>query len=235
MRAISSLSSLLFTHSSPPPLFPVAWHGSLLEGKQDKTGTLYRRNRSYDPLAGRFTQEDPIGLAGGVNLYGFAAGDPVNFSDPFGLNPFCPTCRLVFAGARGGAIVGGSVAGIPGALVGAILAGTATGVLANSLLSENAAEDASSTGAGSLEDFIQDADGEARSNGDIAVQGGRERAKDLFNRNAGTSEREVVRDATGGGRGVAGKLPDGTPIRIRFKPDGSTRIQVGPQKFIFPK
>lgn len=26
-----------------------------------------------------------MGLAGGMNLYGFAAGDPVNFSDPFGL------------------------------------------------------------------------------------------------------------------------------------------------------
>lgn len=33
------------------------------------------------------TQEDPIGLAGGLNLYGFANGDPVNFSDPFGLCP----------------------------------------------------------------------------------------------------------------------------------------------------
>jgi hypothetical protein len=32
-----------------------------------------------------FTQEDPIGLAGGLNLYGFAAGDPINFSDPLGL------------------------------------------------------------------------------------------------------------------------------------------------------
>ncbi|HUE85104.1 MAG TPA: hypothetical protein VMO26_03425, partial [Vicinamibacterales bacterium] len=30
-------------------------------------------------------QEDPIGYAGGINLYGFAGGDPVNFSDPFGL------------------------------------------------------------------------------------------------------------------------------------------------------
>lgn len=29
---------------------------------------------------------DPIGLAGGLNLYGFAGGDPVNFSDPFGLD-----------------------------------------------------------------------------------------------------------------------------------------------------
>ncbi len=37
------------------------------------------------PVTGRFTQEDPIGLAGGVNAYGFADGDPVNYSDPFGL------------------------------------------------------------------------------------------------------------------------------------------------------
>jgi uncharacterized protein RhaS with RHS repeats len=31
------------------------------------------------------TQEDPIGLAGGLNLYGFADGDRVNFADPIGL------------------------------------------------------------------------------------------------------------------------------------------------------
>lgn len=62
-----------------------AWNGSLLMDKQDKSGMLYRRNRYYDPTSGRFTQEDPIGLAGGLNLYGFASGDPVNFSDPFGL------------------------------------------------------------------------------------------------------------------------------------------------------
>ncbi len=49
----------------------------------------------------RFTQQDPIGLAGGLNLYGFAGGDPVNFSDPFGL---CPTCPL---GAVGAAVFGG--------------------------------------------------------------------------------------------------------------------------------
>ena len=46
-----------------------------------------RSDRKYDPAPGRFTQEDPIGLAGGLNLYGFAGGDPVNFSDPFGLCP----------------------------------------------------------------------------------------------------------------------------------------------------
>lgn len=36
---------------------------------------------------GPFTQEDPIGIAGGLNLYGYANGDPINFSDPFGLCP----------------------------------------------------------------------------------------------------------------------------------------------------
>jgi len=66
---------------------PRAWVGSLVEENADATGQLYMRNRYYDPVTGRFTQEDPIGLAGGVNLYGFASGDPVNFSDPFGLGP----------------------------------------------------------------------------------------------------------------------------------------------------
>src|ERR1043166_4056083 len=40
---------------------------------------------------GQFTQEDPIGLGGGLNAYGFAAGDRVNFSDPMGL---CPPCGI---------------------------------------------------------------------------------------------------------------------------------------------
>ena len=36
---------------------------------------------------GLYTQQDPIGIAGGLNLYGYAHGDPINFSDPFGLCP----------------------------------------------------------------------------------------------------------------------------------------------------
>jgi RHS repeat-associated protein len=57
--------------------------------KPDATGTYNRRNREYDPQTARWTQEDPAGLAGGLNLYGFAAGDPANFSDPFGLRACC--------------------------------------------------------------------------------------------------------------------------------------------------
>jgi RHS repeat-associated protein len=61
------------------------WYGSLAMGQQDRTGLMYRRNRYYDPNSGQFTQQDPIGIAGGLNLYGYANGDPINFSDPFGL------------------------------------------------------------------------------------------------------------------------------------------------------
>jgi uncharacterized protein RhaS with RHS repeats len=56
---------------------PDRWIGNVIAGKTDPSGLIYMRNRYYDPKSGRFTQEDPIGLAGGMNLYGFAGGDPV--------------------------------------------------------------------------------------------------------------------------------------------------------------
>jgi len=63
------------------------WFGTVIANKLDGVRLQFRRNRYVDPATGRFTQEDPLGLAGGLNLYGFAKGDPVNFSDPFGLCP----------------------------------------------------------------------------------------------------------------------------------------------------
>jgi RHS repeat-associated protein len=76
-----------------PSTFPrgqYEWFGDVIGGQTDGSGQKYMRNRYYDPAKGTFTQKDPIGLAGGVNLYGFAGGDPVNYSDPFGLKG-CPT------------------------------------------------------------------------------------------------------------------------------------------------
>jgi RHS repeat-associated protein len=74
---------------------PLAGFGNIISLKRDASGQLYMRNRYYDPNSGTFTQEDPIGLAGGLNLYGFAAGDPVNFSDPFGLCPNPPCFKVM--------------------------------------------------------------------------------------------------------------------------------------------
>jgi hypothetical protein len=58
---------------------------------RDASGQMYMRNRYYDPATGQFTQTDPIGLAGGLNAYGFAEGDAVSYSDPYGLKMRCNT------------------------------------------------------------------------------------------------------------------------------------------------
>jgi hypothetical protein len=52
-------------------------------------------------------------LAGGLNSYGFAAGDPVTYSDPYGLSaqdgPCDPPGSCETTGAAVGAVIGGAV------------------------------------------------------------------------------------------------------------------------------
>ena len=42
-------------------------------------------NRDYDPQLGRYIQADPIGIAGGDNLYAYVDSNPLAFVDPLGL------------------------------------------------------------------------------------------------------------------------------------------------------
>jgi RHS repeat-associated protein len=50
------------------------------------SGLYYYRARTYSPTWGRFLQPDPIGYAGGANLYAYANNDPLNLTDPLGLD-----------------------------------------------------------------------------------------------------------------------------------------------------
>lgn len=64
--------------------------------EQDAEDLYYYRARYYDPTRQRFISEDPIGLAGGINTYSYAAGNPISERDPTGNCPWCA-----------GAVIGG--------------------------------------------------------------------------------------------------------------------------------
>jgi RHS repeat-associated protein len=57
--------------------------------ENDQTGLYFYRARYYDPILKRFISEDPIGLAGGDNVYAYSDASPVNLNDPLGLWPSC--------------------------------------------------------------------------------------------------------------------------------------------------
>jgi RHS repeat-associated protein len=60
-----------------------------------ETGLHYNYHRYYDPITGRYITPDPIGLRGGINLFVYVQENPINGSDPRGLdgqggeNPNC--------------------------------------------------------------------------------------------------------------------------------------------------
>lgn len=53
--------------------------------------SLYHyKARAFDPELGRFLQTDPILFAGGMNLYAYVGNDPMNLTDPTGLDECTP-------------------------------------------------------------------------------------------------------------------------------------------------
>ncbi|WP_276257590.1 NosD domain-containing protein [Haloglomus litoreum] len=68
--------------AAPPTATPYGFTGRSYDAA---TGLYYNRMRYYDPETGRFTRLDPIGVAGGANMYRYASNNPLRFTDPTGL------------------------------------------------------------------------------------------------------------------------------------------------------
>jgi RHS repeat-associated protein len=58
----------------------------------------YHRARYYSPALGRFLNRDPIGHAGGLNLYAYTGNDPVNRTDRMGTDDETPNPADLFWG-----------------------------------------------------------------------------------------------------------------------------------------
>jgi RHS repeat-associated protein len=64
---------------------PFRWPGQY---EDEETGLYYNRFRYYDPEAGTYVSQDPIGLRGGLQLHGYVR-DPLRAFDGLGLSPSC--------------------------------------------------------------------------------------------------------------------------------------------------
>ena len=79
----------------------VARNSLRFQGQQvdEESGLAYNRYRYYDSDTGRFISNDPIRLAGGINMYAYVPS-PVQWIDPLGLAK--TTCDLYAFGNASG-------------------------------------------------------------------------------------------------------------------------------------
>ena len=72
--------------------FPGQW-------EDPETGLHYNYFRDYDPSSNRYLSSDPIGIAGGLNTYAYTLGNPLRWTDPFGLDVrICCRAAEIFFG-----------------------------------------------------------------------------------------------------------------------------------------
>jgi RHS repeat-associated protein len=101
-----------------------------------ESGLFYNYFRNYDPVVGRFVQDDPLGLVAGNNLYAYVGSNPFGYVDPYGLwswqgaawGALSGGIEGAVGGAIGGAIAGGGAGAIPGAVLGGLLGALGGGI-----------------------------------------------------------------------------------------------------------
>ena len=100
----------------------------------DETGLYYNYFRFYDPKTGRYVENDPIDLTGGLNRWGYVGGSPLLATDPKGL--FLPAIPVAIAI---GEAIGAGVAAIINAAP--VAAAVGVGVVAMSIPSDTPKDD----------------------------------------------------------------------------------------------
>jgi RHS repeat-associated protein len=100
--------------------------------KVGQSGLVGYPSRFYDPTLQRWLTRDPIGEAGGINLYRAVFNSPLNVVDPFGLDPAFSGSIGMFSGLSAAQQVQASRTAAPATA--AIVASVATGGAADALL-----------------------------------------------------------------------------------------------------
>lgn len=80
--AMTSSAAAPSSSAAAPLVFDLRYPGQVAD---EESGLYYNLNRSYHPATGRYTQNDPIGLAGGWNRFAYVGGNPLSFVDSRGL------------------------------------------------------------------------------------------------------------------------------------------------------
>ncbi|MCW5140677.1 RHS repeat-associated core domain-containing protein [Burkholderia cenocepacia] len=94
-----------------------------------ETGLHYNRHRYYDPHGARYITKDLLGFAGGLNLYLYAGGNPLNSLDPLGLDTVVIHGRGILSNPFGHVAIGFTGQGVYSYGTGTPLGGSVTDYL----------------------------------------------------------------------------------------------------------
>lgn len=67
--------------------------------EDEETGLAYNRHRYYDATLGRYISADPIDIRGNLNVFGYGT-DPLNYADPYALDPHFADAEIVHSDGR---------------------------------------------------------------------------------------------------------------------------------------